>query len=74
MIKKTIIAACCLLASLAPHRASAANDKPFVIPELKSWKGGEGLLTFATAEGQVSSLKPCIVISTSNGRQREDDP
>ena len=62
MIKKTIIAACCLLASLAPHRASAANDKPFVIPELKSWKGGEGLLTFATAEGQVSSLKPCIVI------------
>lgn len=62
MIKKAIVAVCCLLASLAPHHVSAANDKPFVIPELKVWKGGEGLLTFATADGQVASLKPCLVV------------
>ena len=52
MIKKTIIAVCCLMAAFAPHHASAVNDKPFVIPELKVWKGGEGLLTFAAADGQ----------------------
>lgn len=62
MIKKTIIAACCLLAAFAPHHVSAANDKPFVIPELKVWKGGEGFLTFATTDGQVASLKPSVVI------------
>ena len=62
MIKKAFVAVCCLLASLPPHHVSAANDKPFVIPELKVWKGGEGFLTLATADDQVASLKPCLVV------------
>ena len=56
MKKKKIIAICCLLATLAPGHAWANNDKPFVVPELKVWKGGEGMLTFAKANGQSASI------------------
>ena len=38
---RKIIALLCLLLCVA-GRVSAQNEKPFVIPELKEWKGGEG--------------------------------
>ncbi len=62
MIKRTIIAACCLLATMMPHHAFATNDKPFVVPELKAWKGGEGVLTFAAADNQTATATPCIIV------------
>ncbi len=62
MIKRTIIAACCLLATMMPHHAFATNDKPFVVPELKAWKGGEGVLTFAAADNQTATAPPCIIV------------
>ena len=34
-----------LIAAAAIFSAQAANDKPFVIPELKEWRGGEGCWT-----------------------------
>ena len=66
MIKKTIIAVCCLMAAFAPHHASAVNDKPFVIPELKVWKGGEGLLTFTAADGQQAAAPAIVVKKDAN--------
>ncbi len=62
MIKKTFIAACCLLAALVPSHSWANNDKPFVVPELKVWKGGQGQLAFA-AGGQTA-----IVVKSAGGQ------
>ena len=38
-----------VILSLLPLSVMAANDKPFTIPELKDWQGGEGLFTPSTA-------------------------
>ena len=56
MIKKTFLAALCLMAALMPSHAGANNDKPFVVPELKVWKGGQGVLPFA------ANAQPTIVV------------
>jgi hexosaminidase len=39
---KTVL---CLLMAVASLHVQAANDKPYVIPELKTWNGGEGTYT-----------------------------
>lgn len=38
-----------VILSLLPLSVMAANDKPFTIPELKDWQGGEGFFTPSTA-------------------------
>ena len=48
MFQRFFILAVTLLAFPA-FSAQAANDKPFVIPELKEWRGGEGTLTVTDA-------------------------
>ena len=45
-MKKFILLLLLLAASLCLP-ASAANQKPFTIPEVKEWKGGEGTLVFS---------------------------
>ena len=40
MIRKVFVLSCLLAAVVMAH---AANEKPFVIPELKEWHGGTGL-------------------------------
>ncbi len=62
MTKSTIITVCCLLATMTPRHAFASNDKPFVVPELKTWKGGEGFLSFASADKQGALAAPCIIV------------
>lgn len=44
-----LMAAAFLLASL-PFVGHAQNPKPFVIPEIKEWKGGEGTFSVASAK------------------------
>ncbi len=41
-IKKTLLAALMLAGAVATY---AANPKPFTVPEVASWKGGEGVFT-----------------------------
>lgn len=43
---------CCSLATTAKDVATT-NEKPFVIPELKEWKGGTGSLTLSSATNIV---------------------
>lgn len=57
MMKKTILLGLCLLTSLLVQYALAANSKPFVIPEVKVWNGGEGYLDFSGKWTIVTSKK-----------------
>lgn len=55
MLKRTIIAGLCLLCCVAT--LSAANDKPFVVPEVKAWTGGEGTLAITPQTRVVAKAK-----------------
>ena len=46
MMNKKLLTLCMVLMTLGATGAiNAENEKPFVIPELRNWQGGEGSLT-----------------------------
>ena len=44
--KKTTL--CLLLGLVSLHMQAGNNEKPFVIPELKTWTGNDGTFTLPT--------------------------
>ena len=43
MIKRLLLSICILVSANSAFAARTVNEKPFVIPELKEWRGGNGV-------------------------------